>query len=81
MVIKKDISLQEFEAWQGAIYTKNFLIEHQDDKDFERYIEEIFPTGCEDIELNDILWFGTDEIAQYFGFETWEEYEKDREES
>ena len=62
-------SLYYFEAWSGAIYTKNKLMENGINEEFISFAEEIFPDGCTDTELNDFLWFETNLIFEHFGLD------------
>ncbi len=38
----------------------------------EEYIEELYPEGCTDVELNDFLWFERDTIADLLGYRDYE---------
>lgn len=71
-----ECDLRNFHAWSGAVDTLNTLIQYDDVDQVENYICEVFgeedPT---DTEINDLLWFETDAIAEYLGFQTWEHYE------
>ena len=40
---------------------------------------DIFPDGCTDTELNDLLWFERDTIAEWLGFSDWEALENGEE--
>lgn len=63
MKITKEISnIYEFEAWSGAVYTYNTIIENHKQDEFMLMIEEIFPNGCTETELNDFLWFDDEYI-------------------
>ena len=62
-------SLYAFEAWSGAVYTKTKLMENGFDEDFMSFAEELFPEGCTDTELNDLLWFESDMIFEHFGLD------------
>ena len=44
----------------------------------EGYIEELSECGemWNDTEINDFLWFERDTIAEYLGFEDWEDLER-----
>ena len=64
MKIILEKSLLNFEAWSGAISTKNTIIEHDKTDQFEQLIEEIYPEGLTDTQLNDILWFEADWIYE-----------------
>ncbi len=63
MKITREISnIDEFEAWSGAVYTYNAIIENHKQDDFMLMLEEIFPDGCTETELNDFLWFDDEYI-------------------
>lgn len=64
MQIISEKSLLNFEAWSGAISTKNTIIEHGKEDLFEHLIEDIYPEGLTDTQLNDILWFEVDWIYE-----------------
>ena len=53
-------TLLTFDAWSGAVETKETIIENRKSQQFDQLIEDIFPDGLTDTELNDILWFETD---------------------
>lgn len=60
MKIIKEMGLENFEAWSGAIDTKNIIIEANKCDEFEHLIEELYPEGLTETELNDLLWFESD---------------------
>lgn len=69
-------SLWDFKAWQGGEATLDVLKEKGDVDKVEELLDEYFsgrtPT---ETEINDILWFEDDWIAQELGYDDWEEYE------
>lgn len=74
-IIKEVNSVSDFDFWSGAIYTIN----HLSDSQFEtviRILEDNYPEGMTDGELNDFFWFENDTIAEWLGFEDWEEFEQ-----
>ena len=60
MKIIKVMGLENFEAWSGAIDTKNIIIEANKAEEFDYLIEELYPEGLTETELNDLLWFESD---------------------
>ena len=70
-------SLQNFNAWSGGKDTMNELTPDEIDT-LESYIEELSECGemWSDTEINDFLWFERDTIAEYLGFEDWEDLER-----
>ena len=57
MKITTELSLREFEAWAGAVDTKEKIIEAGKAEEFEAMIDELYPDGIDATELNDLLWF------------------------
>ncbi len=77
MRIYEDIDLKEFEPWAGATYTMGRLTWRELDT-LQEAIEEIYPDGLSTTDVNDILWFETDWIAELLGYEDWDTLEEDR---
>ena len=67
MLIKTETNLRNFETWSGAIYTKKLILDAGLEEEFEMLIEELYPDGLTDTELNDILWFDSDWILETLG--------------
>ena len=57
MKVTTELSLREFEAWSGAVDTKEKIIEAGKAEEFEVMIDELYPDGIDATTLNDILWF------------------------
>ena len=57
MKITTELSLESFEAWAGAVDTKEKIIEAGKAEEFEAMIDEFYPDGIDATTLNDILWF------------------------
>ena len=69
MLIKTEKNLRGFEAWSGAIETKKIILDAGLEEEFEMLIDECYPEGLTDTELNDILWFDSDWILEMLGIE------------
>jgi len=69
MKVISETNLRNFEAWSGAVDTKERIIEENKEAEFESYIEELYPDGLTNTQLNDILWF-EESIFEYLGIET-----------
>lgn len=67
MIIKTETNLRNFEAWSGAIETKKIILDAGLEEEFEGLIDELYPEGLTDTELNDILWFDSDWILENLG--------------
>ena len=75
MKITKEMSLRNFEGWSGAVDTLDTLTDEQKDA-LESNLEELYPDGMDETSLNDLLWFENDVIAEWLGFEDWEDLER-----
>ena len=62
--INEDQTLQDFNAWSGAISTKETILENDKEQEFENLIDELYPEGLTETQLNDILWFESDWIFE-----------------
>lgn len=76
MIVTEEISLRDFEPWQGAIPTFNALSEDELDQ-LERELEMKYPNGIDKTELNDLFWFDEDYIFTLAGHVEEEEDEDD----
>ena len=68
-VFNDNLTLRNFDAWSGAVDTKETIINEGKDKDFDYLIEELYPDGITDTQLNDLLWFQEDWIFEVLGIE------------
>ena len=73
MTIKTETNLRNFEAWSGAVDTKKIILDAGLEEEFEMLIDELYPEGLTDTELNDILWFDPDWILEALGIKEEEE--------
>ena len=69
MTISSDVRLRDFEAWSGAISTKDVIIENGKEGAFEELINELYPDGLSATELNDLLWFDDEWLYEQLGIE------------
>lgn len=75
--ISKEISLKDFEFWSGAKTTRSLLTDKELDL-IEETLEDIEPNGMDATSLNDFFWFDTDIIAEWLGYENYEQMFEDR---
>lgn len=78
MIVTRDISLREFEPWQGAIPTYEALSVDELDQ-LESELELQYPDGIDETELNDLFWFHEDFVFQLAGHVDEEEDEEEEE--
>lgn len=75
MKIYRETSLENFEAWSGAVNTLDRVKEAGKCDELESIIEELYPDGMSETELNDLLWFEPETIYEWLGIEEEEEEE------
>ena len=73
-------SLENFPAWSGAVHTLDVLIEKDLCDTVEVCLVDVLGEYPTDTEINDMLWFETDAIAEWCGFSSWEALENGEEE-
>ena len=71
----ENTTLSNFNAWSGAIETKDRIIEEGKADNFDQLIEELYPDGLSETSLNDILWFDEEWIFEMLGISDEEEDE------
>ena len=77
MKIWTEDSIRNFNFWSGGRDTVDDLF----DSDFdiiEPILEEMFEGEVEDVNLNDFFWFERDTIAEWLGYEDYDELLADR---
>ena len=68
-VINENLTITDFEAWSGAISTKETIIENNKENEFDSLIEELYPDGITDTNLNDLLWHDSDWCLEQLGID------------
>ena len=77
MIIRKDIFLGAFDFWGGADFTAQYL----NTNDFiaiEQVLEDTYPEGLSEEEINDIFRFEDDWIAVILGYSSFDELIRER---
>lgn len=66
MKIISNMALKDFEFWSGA---KNFAAKLTEDEldTIEYELEDIYPEGMSDMDVNDIFWFDREFICELLG--------------
>ena len=68
-IVNDNLSLRNFDAWAGAKDTKELIIDNNKEDEFEFLMDDLYPDGMTDTQLNDILWFEEDWICQMLGID------------
>ena len=72
MKIYTEQSIKDFEFWSGAKDRVKYLTFDELDA-LEEMLEECYPDGIGETELNDIFWFEEDMIAEWLGYNNFDE--------
>lgn len=70
MKIYSETSLANFEYWSGAKDTAQRIWEEKGEegwKQLEAILEDEYPDGIDETELNDLLWFEDKTIYEWLG--------------
>ena len=84
MKVYSETSMSEFRPWSGAVSTYDRIQNAGLLDELEALIEEMYPDGCSETAINDLLWFEDEWIFNTLGLRTeseiLEEIEEVREE-
>lgn len=69
MLISYELNLENFEAWGSAPYTLDRIRKEGLCEQLEFILEDLFPNGMTEVELNDLLWFERELIYEWLGIE------------
>lgn len=72
MKIYTEKELVTFDFWSGAVDTVNYLTEDEMHT-IEYMLEECYPEGMSDTEVNNFFWFEDETIAEWLGYSSFEE--------
>ena len=81
MKITKEISLEEFEGWSGAENTLDKIISEGKAEALEFILEDLYPEGMDEIQLNDLLCFDPEWCFKAVGIRTESEIESELKEA
>lgn len=69
MLISYELNLENFEAWSGAVHTLERLRKEGLCEQLEFILEDLFPDGLTEVQLNDLLWFESELIYEWLGID------------
>ena len=67
MQMRRNINFDRFEPWSGAIDAWEVLREFDKLNTLEYELEELYPDGLDETDLNDLLWFEPEFIYSLVG--------------
>ena len=80
MKIYSEQSLADFKFWSGAETTAQRIWEAQGSEGFdqlEAILEDLYPDGIDETDLNDLLWFDADTVYEWLGIDDEEEEDEE----
>lgn len=81
MRIYSELDLNTFEAWSGAANTLDRIRREGKCEELESVLEENYPEGIDETELNDLLWFESETVYEWVGLRTEAEIDSEIEEA
>ena len=81
MTITYELDLNSFEAWSGAKETLERIQREGKCAELENVLEELYPDGMTETELNDLLWFEPETVYEWLGIRSEEQIKKEIEEA
>ena len=72
MKIYNEKSLRNFEFWSGAKENAKEFTDKQLDQ-IETILEDMYPDGMDETEINDLFWFEPETLREWLGIEEEEE--------
>lgn len=73
MIIKDYLDIHDFTPWCGGRTNYELLTEKELDL-FDEIITELYPDGISETEVNNILWFDDEFIAEIAGYLTYDDF-------
>ena len=77
MTITYELDLKSFEAWSGAKDTLDRIQREGKCAELENILEELYPDGMTETELNDLLWFDSESVYEWLGIRSEEQIENE----
>ena len=81
MTITYELNLNSFKAWSGAVDTLERIQREEKCEELENVLEELYPDGMTETELNDLLWFDSESVYEWLGIRSEAQIEKEIEEA
>ena len=77
MTITYELDLNSFQAWSGAKDTLDRIQREGKCAGLENILEDLYPDGMTETELNDLLWFDSESVYEWLGIRSEEQIEKE----
>ena len=77
MTITYELDLNSFQAWSGAKDTLDRIQREGKCSLLEQILEDTYPDGMTETQLNDLLWFDSESVYEWLGIRSEEQIEKE----
>ena len=77
MTITYELDLNSFQAWSGAKDTLDRIQREGKCEELENVLEELYPDGMTETQLNDLLWFDSEQVYEWLGIRSEEQIRKE----
>lgn len=77
MTITYDLDLNSFNAWSGAVDTLDRIQREGKCEELENILEDLYPDGMTETQLNDLLWFDSGQVYEWLGIRSEEHLRKE----
>lgn len=79
MIVKKTVDFYDIRdnAWGGATFTLDTIEDKGKEQEFMDLLEELYPDGADETELNDFIAFEDEYIFECLGISSEEDTEED----
>ena len=77
MTITYELDLNSFQAWSGAKDTLDRIQREGKCSLLEQILEDTYPDGMTETELNDLSWFDSESVYEWLGIRSEEQIEKE----
>ena len=81
LTITKTMDIYDYEPWSGAVYTYERITREGKLDELDDVLEEVYPEGIDETELNDLLWFEPETVYEWLGMRTEAEIREEIEEA
>lgn len=81
MTITYELDLERFEAWSGGKRTLERVIDEGKCGLLEQILEDTYPEGMTETELNDLLWFDSESVYEWCGIRSESQIEREIQEA
>ena len=81
MTICYELDLNSFEAWSGAKSTLERIQSEGKCAALEAILEDLYPDGMTETQLNDLLWFESEQVYEWLGMRTEEQIQAEIDET